>query len=36
MKSPQSSFDYDDPKKIYGKNRFWCNSLCVSGYKFII
>ena len=34
MKSPQSSFDYDDPKKIYGKNRFWCNSLCVSGYKF--
>jgi hypothetical protein len=34
MKSPQSSFDYDDPKKIYGKNRFWCKSLCVSGYKF--
>ena len=34
MKSPQSSFDYDDPKKIYGKNRFWCNSFCVSGSKF--
>ena len=34
MKSPQSSFDYDDPKKIYGKNKFWCKSLCVSGYKF--
>ena len=34
MKSPQSSFDYDDPKKIYGKNRLWCNFLCVSGYKF--
>ena len=34
MKLPQSSFDYDDPKKIYGKNRFWCNSFCVSGSKF--
>ena len=34
MKSPQSSFDYDDPKKIYGKNKFWCNSFCVSGNKF--
>lgn len=34
MKSPQNSFDYDDPKKIYGKNKLWCNNFCISGNKF--
>ena len=30
----QDSFDYDDPKKIYGKNKFCCNYLGVTGSKF--
>ena len=30
----QDSFDYDDPKKIYGKNKFFCNYLGVTGSKF--
>ena len=34
MKSSQCSFDYDDPKKIYGKNKFCCNYLGVTGSKY--
>ena len=34
MKKFQDSFDYDDPKKIYGKNKFCCNYLGVTGSKF--
>ena len=34
MKSSQCSFDYDDPKKIYGKNKFFCKYFGVTGSKF--
>ena len=34
MKTSQCSFDYDDPKKIYGKNKFFCKYLGVTGSKF--
>ena len=34
MKTSQCSFDYDDPKKIYGKNKFFCDGLGVMGSKF--
>ena len=34
MKASQCSFDYDDPKKIFGKNRFFCDYLGVTGSKF--
>ena len=34
MKSSQCSFDYDDPKKIYGKNKICCNYLGVTGAKY--
>ena len=34
MKTSQCSFDYDDPKKIYGKNKFFCNYLGVTGSKY--
>ena len=30
----QCSFDYDDPKKIYGNNKFFCKYLGVVGAKF--
>ena len=30
----QCSFDYDNPKKIYGNNKFCCNYLGVLGSKF--
>ena len=34
MKTSQCSFDYDDPKKIYGKNKFFCKYFGVTGSKF--
>ena len=34
MKTSQCSLDYDDPKKIYGKNTFCCDYLGVMGSKF--
>ena len=34
MKESECSFDYDDPKKIYGKNKICCNYFGVTGSKY--